>query len=418
MNATVARIVEIMFQDTEMSEEVQALKDEVMNNCQERYNDMIARGLSEDEAIAAVVDSLKGMEEVISQYPRKKAEEDDFDEDEPDDDDDEDEDEDTEVDQTFDPESIRMIRVNLISDDVTVESSFDDRIHVCYDREDLPNLEVRREGNVLVVERSEGSGNRHIHMDFNGKGMKWDSFSDMFKDIGRMIAGSGIGFTSGRVTISLPKGHALAFEGHTTSGDMELIDVALTDATLESMSGDLMLDTRGADQVQRIRVIDANHGSRINIRMEDDEENQQVEGLSMNRVKLKSSSGDIEVNARCNELSVETMSGDVVITSSSDRARISTVSGDLNARGSWREVQVKTISGDAELTVWDDRLESVTSQTTSGDLSIRLPESLRGQARVDMHTVSGDCRNRFGTPEGPAKVVVQAKSVSGDVTVK
>lgn len=418
MNATVARIVEIMFQDTEMNEEVQALKDEVMNNCQERYNDMIARGLSEDEAIAAVVDSLKGMEEVISQYPRKKAEEDDFDEDELDDDDDEDEDEDTEVDHTFDPESIRMIRVNLISDDVTVESSFDDRIHVCYDREDLPNLEVRREGDVLVVERSEGSGNRHIHMDFNGKGMKWDSFSDMFKDIGRMIAGSGIGFTSGRVTISLPKGHALAFEGHTTSGDMELIDVVLTDATLESMSGDLMLDTRGADQVQRIRVIDANHGSRINIRMEDDEECRQVEGLSMNRVKLKSSSGDIEVNARCNELSVETMSGDVDITSSSDRARISTVSGDLNARGSWREVQVKTISGDAELTVWDDRLESVTSQTTSGDLTIRLPESLRGQARVDLHTVSGDCRNRFGTPEGPAKVVVQAKSISGDVTVK
>lgn len=417
MNATVARIVEIMFQDTEMSEEVQALKDEVMNNCQERYNDMVVRGLSEDEAIAAVVDSLKGMEEVISQYPRKKTAEDDFDENELDDDD-EDEDEDTEVDHTFDPSDIRLIRVNLVSDDVTVESSFDDRIHVCYDREDLRNLEVRREGDVLVVERSEGCGNRKIEMHINSREMKWNSFSDMFKDIGRMIAGSGIGHTIGRVTISLPKGHVLSFEGHTTSGDMELIDVALTDATLESMSGDLMLDARGAEQVQRIRVIDANHGSRINIRMENDDENQQVEGFSMNRVKLKSSSGDIEVNARCNELSVETMSGDVDITSSSERARISTVSGDLNARGSWREVQVKTISGDAELTVWDDRLESVTSQTTSGDLTIRLPESLRGQARVDMHTVSGDCRNRFGTPEGPAKVIVQAKSVSGDVTVK
>ena len=418
MNATVARIVEIMFQDTEMNEEVQALKDEVMNNCQERYNDMIARGLSEDEAIAAVVDSLKGMEEVISQYPRKRTAEDDFDENEPEDDDNEDEDEDTEVDHTFDPESIRMIRVNLISDDVTVESSFDDRIHVCYDREDLLNLEVRQLGDTLEVERTEGKVDKRIEMHINAREMKWASLSDMFRDIERMIAGSGIGHTTGRVTISLPRGHALAFEGHTTSGDMELIDVALTDATLESMSGDLMLDARGADQVQRIRVIDANHGSRINIRMEDDEENQQVEGFGMNRVKLKSSSGDIEVNARCNELSVETMSGDVDITSSSDRARISTVSGDLNARGSWREVQVKTISGDAELTVWDDRLESVNSQTTSGDLTIRLPESLRGQARVDMHTVSGDCRNRFGTPEGPAKVVVQAKSVSGDVTVK
>ena len=414
MNATVARIVEIMFQDTEMSEEVQALRDEVMNNCQERYSDMVARGLSEDEAIAAVVDSLKGMEEVISQYPRKKTAED-FEEDEPEDDH---EDEDTEVDHSFDPEGIRMIRVNLVSDDVTVESSFDDRIHVCYDREDLRNLEVRREGDVLVVERQESCGNRRIEMHINTKEMKWNSFSDMFKDIGRMIAGSGIGHTIGRVTISLPKGHALAFEGHTTSGDMELIDVALTDAALESMSGDLMLDARGADQVQRIRVIDAERGSQINIRMEDDAKKQQVEGLSMNRVKLKSSSGDIEVNARCNELAVETMSGDADITSACERASISTVSGDLNARGSWREVRVKTISGDAELTVWDDRLESVTSQTTSGDLTIRLPESLRGQARVDMHTVSGDCRNRFGTPEGPAKVIVQAKSVSGDVTVK
>ena len=416
MNATVARIVEIMFQDTEMSEEVQALRDEVMNNCQERYSDMVARGLSEDEAIAAVVDSLKGMEEVISQYPRKKPEED-FEEDESEDDH-EDEDEDTEVDHSFDPEGIRMIRVNLVSDDVTVESSFDDRIHVCYDREDLRNLEVRREGDALVVERQESCGNRRIEMHINTKEMKWNSFSDMFKDIGRMIAGSGIGHTIGRVTISLPKGHALAFEGHTTSGDMELIDVALTDATLESMSGDLMLDARGADQVQRIRVIDAERGSQINIRREDDVKKQQVEGLSMNRVKLKSSSGDIEVNARCNELAVETMSGDADITSACERASISTVSGDLSARGSWREVRVKTISGDAEITVWDDRLESVTSQTTSGDLTIRLPESLRGQARVDMHTVSGDCRNRFGTPEGPAKVIVQAKSVSGDVTVK
>ena len=61
MNATVARIVEIMFQDTEMSEEIQALRDEVMNNCQERYNDMVARGLSEDEAIAAVPQEMRSV---------------------------------------------------------------------------------------------------------------------------------------------------------------------------------------------------------------------------------------------------------------------------------------------------------------------------------------------------------------------
>lgn len=33
MNETVKRIVEILFQDTEMTEEVQAMQDELMDNC-------------------------------------------------------------------------------------------------------------------------------------------------------------------------------------------------------------------------------------------------------------------------------------------------------------------------------------------------------------------------------------------------
>ena len=36
MNETVKRIVEILFQDTEMTEEVQAMRDELMGNCQQR----------------------------------------------------------------------------------------------------------------------------------------------------------------------------------------------------------------------------------------------------------------------------------------------------------------------------------------------------------------------------------------------
>lgn len=71
-NETVERIVNLLFQDVEMTDEVQALYDETMSNCQERYQDMTSRGLSDDDAIAAVVESLKGMEDVISQYPKRK----------------------------------------------------------------------------------------------------------------------------------------------------------------------------------------------------------------------------------------------------------------------------------------------------------------------------------------------------------
>ena len=37
MNASVRRIVELVFQDVELTDEVRALREEVMNNCQERY---------------------------------------------------------------------------------------------------------------------------------------------------------------------------------------------------------------------------------------------------------------------------------------------------------------------------------------------------------------------------------------------
>ena len=73
MNQTVKRIVDILFQDVVENEETSALHEELMNNCQEHYQDLISRGLSEDEAVGEVVESLKGMKDVIAQYPKKAA---------------------------------------------------------------------------------------------------------------------------------------------------------------------------------------------------------------------------------------------------------------------------------------------------------------------------------------------------------
>ena len=67
MNDTVARIVEIMFQDVEMNEETAAIRDEVMDYCQERYQDLVNSGMTEDDAVAAVIESLKGMEDVLAE---------------------------------------------------------------------------------------------------------------------------------------------------------------------------------------------------------------------------------------------------------------------------------------------------------------------------------------------------------------
>ena len=71
MNQTVKRIVDLLFEDTVENEETKALHEELMNNCQEHYEDLVRRGLTEDEATGEVVDSLKGMKEVIDEYPKK-----------------------------------------------------------------------------------------------------------------------------------------------------------------------------------------------------------------------------------------------------------------------------------------------------------------------------------------------------------
>ena len=71
MNATICGIVDMLFKDTVDNIETRALREELLNNCLEHYNDLIGRGLTETEAIDAVVESLKGMKEVIDEYPKK-----------------------------------------------------------------------------------------------------------------------------------------------------------------------------------------------------------------------------------------------------------------------------------------------------------------------------------------------------------
>ena len=71
MNASIQAIIDHMFRDTVDNAETRALHEELLNNCLEHYDDLVGRGMTEIEAIDAVVDSLKGMKEVIDEYPKK-----------------------------------------------------------------------------------------------------------------------------------------------------------------------------------------------------------------------------------------------------------------------------------------------------------------------------------------------------------
>lgn len=380
MNATVARIVEIMFQNTQMSDEVQALKDEVMNNCQERYQDMVDRGMDEDEAVAAVVDSLKGMEEVIAEYPQKGGDAPNYDEDK---------DEETEQDLVFSAQQIKRVSVLLTSDDINFEASDDEYIHVYYDREDMPNLVVAANGSTLKIERDNKAEVRmeknHSMEDMN---QEWNSFSDLMNGIKKMLGSIKVNCQyggGGEVTIALPQEYAIAVEIRATSGDVDVDDVNLSEILVETTSGDVSISLEENIQPQSIRV--------------------------------KGSSGDVDVNASTPRLTINTVSGDVEYHGDCPDISVTTVSGNAEIDGAMRQVNLKSVSGDIGLRVERDTLQNVNCNTTSGDLTIHLPDKLRGQVGLRMQTVSGSQHNRYGEAMGSPLAWVSAHSISGDVTV-
>ena len=49
MNDTITKIVALLFEDLEETDETVALHDEILQNCQERYADLTAGGMTADD---------------------------------------------------------------------------------------------------------------------------------------------------------------------------------------------------------------------------------------------------------------------------------------------------------------------------------------------------------------------------------
>lgn len=79
MYVQIRRMIDEIFADMKMTAENLALRDELMDNAQERFDDSIRRGKTEEEAFAEVVSSLGDVQsllkEINQETPKKEAEE-------------------------------------------------------------------------------------------------------------------------------------------------------------------------------------------------------------------------------------------------------------------------------------------------------------------------------------------------------
>ena len=402
MNDTVKRIVEILFQDTEMTEEATAIKDEIMNNCQERYSDLVARGMTEDEAIAEVVESLKGMEEVIGEFPKVKKEPEKR------------TNEAGESDLLFDPGQVSLVDVHMISEDVAFEGSMDDMIHVLYNQEELPYLRVYVQNGRLLVERDEVaarsskprkgySGNLRVEINGDDVKVAGDSVTRIFKSLGDMVR-INIRGCDDQVRVQLPGSWAnAAVRCGTTNGNINLEEVNLAQLSIHTTNGDVEMTDASVRNVS-VQTTSGN----VTLTLEEGE---------VQKANVRTTSGDIELTVeKCAACSIQSMSGDVTLAGKYDELNISTVSGDVEAEGAFITVQGRTVSGDFSIDSQEDTLQSVNATTTSGDVEISVSDS-SVSADVRTQTISGDVFNRLAY-RGEPSVKINVKTVSGDITVE
>lgn len=382
MNATVARIVELLFEDAVMNDEVVAFKDEVMNNCQERYDDLRSCGMGEDEAIDAVVESLKGMEKVIAQYPHREVER-------PNQPDDDGEDNQGENDLVFNPENIRHVKTLLTSENLNFEASSDGLIHVYYNKTKMPYLTIEKCDDTLSIKRDNDMA-KEFERAFSVESGRADinSFADFMKGMRKVLnrVQGACSFHSREITVALPDQYVTALGCCATSGDICVDGINANSLTLTSTSGS------------------------VEVLLED--------GVQAERIQINTTSGDMTIHANVMAAELRAVSGDVEYEGNCPDLLVSTVSGDSRVNARLNRVKMVSVSGDMELYVKDDGLRTVDANTTSGDLDIRLPMELRGCVEVHMKSVSGDCHNAYGSCNATPMAYVNMKSVSGDLSIE
>ena len=386
MNATICGLIDTLFKDTVDTIETRTMREELLNNCLEHYHDLLSRGLSETEAVDAVVESLNGMKEIIDEYPKKpgtEKKESFFSEErkadpefhpyEPA--------EEIPTDRVFSADRIHSIRSNMRSNDITVGRSGDGMIHVRCD-----------EPRQIICEENDGMLNIRIDSQWKSFGKENSLKSDevsvkgILSFVGKVLnkVATDISTAGAHVYIDLPEQLADTIELNSMSGDIEVTGCAAYKMTLHSTSGDIAYEAPENGKVLRIAA--------------------------------SSASGDIRIRCNADEAEGTSISGDVLIDGEFKNVRIKSTSGEVRLNGCARRVSAHTVSGGNTVALQNADAERIDAASTSGSVDIELPGNTPSVHAV-MKSVSGSKRCRFPDAGNDAALQIQASTVSGSVRI-
>jgi hypothetical protein len=136
-----------------------------------------------------------------------------------------------------------------------------------------------------------------------------------------------------------------------------------------------------------------------------------MSGISA-RASVKSVSGGITLDGVTGDVDANTVSGAVEAQGINGKLNFNTVSGDLTLADGWLErLDVNGVSGDVTADLDLDPLGGMQVTTVSGEVVLRLPAE--ADARVNLHSVSGDVRSEFA--ELRRSSAPASRSVSGNL---
>ena len=385
MNATINGYIDMLFKDTLDTVETISLREELQNNCQEHYNDLIARGLNETEAIDAVIESLNGMKEVIDEYPKKpgaekkeepenKVAEEKTDAEEP-------VKEEVPKDRTFDAAQIRFIESNLRSSDITVAPSTDGMIHVRCEEPD--QIICRTVGDKLKI----SIDSEWEKLSKNGD-LKMENFSmkAVMNFVGNILnkVSSDMKKTGIHVFVDLPDGKIEEMCLNSMSGNIEAQDCSANKISMRSTSGDVRMKVR--------------------------------DGQKVNTFLASAASGDIDLTGNADHVEMNSISGDVHMEGDCRKISMKSTSGDDDLEGCAGEVSAHSVSGDIMLRIRNIDVKKIDTASTSGNVEIQLPENIAG-VHASMRSVSGRTNCAFPNAQNGEGVQITASTVSGDVRI-
>ena len=136
-----------------------------------------------------------------------------------------------------------------------------------------------------------------------------------------------------------------------------------------------------------------------------------MSGIS-SRASVKSVSGGIMLDGITGDVDANTVSGALEAQGINGRLNFRTLSGDLTLADGWLErLDASVVSGDVTADIDLDPLGGMQVTTVSGEVVLRLPAE--ADARVNLHSVSGDVRSEFA--ELRRSSAPASRSVSGNL---